>query len=218
MEITIVSSPIANYADLYTSPENEVLHHLSLETQALVPGAHMLSGHLQGQLLRQISMMLQPNCIVEVGTYTGYSAICLAAGLQPNGLLHTIDVDTRWQALRERFWGSSGLTNQIKMYQEDGLVQLEQLATQGIQPQLAFIDADKRNYIAYYEKLKSMMLSGSYILADNVLFRGEVIIPVTEQGKTATYMHQFNQHVAADSMVEQVLLTIRDGLLLVRIK
>lgn len=212
MSIVITSEPINDYVGLYSDPESEVLRALSLETRAVVPGAQMLTGHLAGTFLEMISKMLQPKVILELGTYTGYSAICLAKGLSEDGRLITIDKDERWNALRKEYWTRAGLQDKIEFIAGDAV---SVLASLEVQPDLVFIDADKKNYWHYFDTVVEKMKQGGVILVDNVLFHGEVILPEDLQPSTAANIHQFNIRLAADNRVEKVLLPIRDGITLI---
>lgn len=211
----IISDPINEYATLYTSPEDEVLHHLNLETHANVPGAQMISGHLQGVFLTMISHMIQPKCILELGTYTGYSAICLAKGLVADGTLHTIDIDDRWNEMRLKAFANAGMESKIKLHIGDAHQIINELA---LQPDLVFIDADKKGYGDYFDTIIDKMPKGGIIIADNVLFKGEVILPLDQQKNATKHMHAFNIKISEDARVEQVILPLRDGISLIRKK
>lgn len=215
MRHIITPDPINAYAELYTTPESDTLHSLNQETHANVRGAQMISGHLQGAFLQLLSQMVRPRRILELGTYTGYSAIALAKGLAEGGLLHTIDIDGDLQGMRDAYWEQSGLKHLIHQH----IGPAAQIVPEIEGPfDLVFIDADKKNYGLYYDLTIDRMPSGGILIADNVLFRGEVILPEDQRSPTANYMHQFNIKVSEDPRVEQVLLPIRDGLMLVRKK
>lgn len=201
------------YAEQFSSPEDEVLISLNKETSSL-PGSQMISGHLQGQLLKMISRIVKPRNILELGTYTGYSAICLAYGLQENGKLYTVDKDERFQELRNSHWKRAGFENVIVQHIGDASEVIQNLNIENVD--LVFIDADKRNYGLYFDLLIEKLPKGALLLADNVLFHGEVVLPKEEQGKNAQFMNDFNQKIASDSRVEQVILPVRDGITLIR--
>lgn len=211
----ITSDPISNYVDLYTTPEDTVLESLNRETRAVVHGAQMLSGHLQGKLIEMISCMIRPTQILELGTYTGYSAICLAKGLTEDGMLYTIDIDSSTREMRNRYWQQSGLEKKIRQLTGEAKTEIEKIEGDF---DLVFIDADKKNYGTYFDIVIDRMKSGGIILADNVLFHSEVIQPPEQQSKNAKAMHEFNLKVAADLRVEQVILPIRDGISIIRKK
>lgn len=214
MQHIITPDPINLYAEQFTSPESEVLADLNKETHAHVKGAQMISGHLQGMVLQLISQMLQPRLILELGTYTGYSAISLSTGLKPDGKLHTIDVDASLQSMRNSYWQKAGVDHKIVQHigqAQDLIPTIKDGAFD-----LVFIDADKKGYCAYFDLVLENMNPGGIILADNVLFHGEIILPEDQQSKNAKYINQFNRKVADDKRVAQVLLPIRDGLMVIR--
>jgi len=203
------------YAGRFTTPEMPILSEITAFTQAHTPRPGMMSGHVQGMLLRMLSLMIRPKYVLEIGTFTGYSAICLAAGLQPGGLLITIDRDEQLHAQCKTFFQQAGLADVIRPITGNARDVLSGL---DYTFDLVFIDADKENYMAYYEAVLPSVRAGGWLLADNVLFHGEVLQPEDRQSKPARAIQAFNAHVAADDRVEQVLLTIRDGLMLMRKK
>jgi len=215
MEHKITSDPINHYAEIYSSPETAVLEALNHETHASVHGAQMLSGHLQGQFLSMISHMIRPGLILELGTYTGYSAICLAAGLKGDGVLHTVDVDDKLQEMRDRYWSQAGLSAKIKQHIGDAASVIPVIEGTF---DLVFIDADKKNYGLYFDLVIDRLSPHGCIVADNVLFHGEVILPPEQQSKNAACIHEFNKKIAADDRVEQVVLPVRDGVSIIRKK
>ncbi|MFT4155935.1 O-methyltransferase [Parafilimonas sp.] len=203
-----------DYASTHTSPLDDVLMKIYEDTMASHPHAHMISGPVQGKFLECISSLLQPKYILEIGTFTGFSAICLAAGLQAGGELHTIelreeDADTAWKNIT-----AAGMNDKIHLHTGDAR---EIVKTLPHRWDLVFIDADKTSYITYYEEAVMRLSERGLILADNVLFHGEVLEEKTD-GKSAKAIAQFNNHVLSDQRTEQVLLTIRDGLLLIKKK
>lgn len=204
---------IEQYAREHSSCESELLQKLNRETHAKVLRPRMLSGHMQGKLLEMISCMIRPQRILEIGTYTGYSAICLLAGLQVGGELHTIDHNAELEDFTRRFFDMAGRGADIHYHIGEALQILP--ALQG--PfDLVFIDADKENYISYYEMVLDKMPQGGFILADNVLWSGKVLdTPVASDVETLS-IQAFNQHVQADARVENLLLPFRDGLSLIR--
>jgi len=202
------------YAKENTSALDDVLQEVETFTLTNHPHAQMLSGHVQGKLLEMISKMIQPSRILEIGTFTGFSAICLSKGLQKGGMLHTIELREEDAATANNYFLQAGAEKEIKLHIGDA---------QKIIPEfeetwdLVFIDADKVNYINYYELTLPSIRQGGWILADNVLFHGEVLEePVT--GKNAIAIKAFNEHVTKDDRVEQVMLTVRDGLMLIQKK
>lgn len=203
------------YAEKYTSAESPLLYKLNRETHLKVELPHMLSGHVQGKFLEMISRMLRPRRILELGTYTGYSAICLAAGLPDDGILHTIDINEELETLCRQYFEASGYADKIKMHigkAAEVMTSLDEVFD------LVFIDADKAGYVHYYDLVWEKLRPGGFILADNVLYHGQVLQPENEQGSQAKAMVRFCEKVLADDRAEQVLLTIRDGILLIRKK
>lgn len=202
------------YAKYYTSPLDEVLSEIEAYTLNNHPQAQMLSGHVQGKILELISSMIQPRRILEIGTFTGFSALCLATGLQPDGELHTIELREDDANTAQDYFNKSTAGNKIKLHVGDAL---EIISTLNQQWDLVFIDADKVNYINYYELTLPSVKKGGWLLADNVLFHGEVL-EENVKGKNARAIQAFNEHVKNDDRVQQAMLTIRDGLLLIQKK
>ena len=215
MHHTITTEPINLYAEQYSSPESPALSELNKETNESIPGAQMLSGHLQGIFLQMLSQMIRPRQILELGTYTGYSAICLAKGLKKGGTLHTVDRDKSIQHIRDKYWEKEGLQNIIQQHIGDAASVIQSMNTTF---DLVFIDADKKNYGLYFDLLVEKMPSGAYFLADNVLYSGEVVLPIEQQSNNAKVIDAFNKKIAADDRVEQVILPIRDGVMIIRKK
>ena len=212
--LELVPENVSEYAARLTTPDDELLTEIAASTALHHAHAHMLSGHLQGQLLSQISRMVKPERILEVGTFVGYSALCLAKGLSVNGKLHTIEKRPGDAATAQRYFDKSSYKDQLIIHTGDAAAIIETLNESW---DLVFIDADKINYISYYEAVMPAVKKGGWILADNVLFHGEVL-QTPLKGKNAKAIDEFNRHVAADERVEQVMLTIRDGLLLIHKK
>jgi len=213
MTIQLLSQSLQDYAEQFTTPELPVLAKLNRETNVKVDHAVMLSGHLQGAVLQFISHMVKPRRILEVGTYTGYSAICLAQGLTSDGHLHTIDINEELEDMAFRYFCDAGLDRKITQHIGKAA---EIIPTLEEEFDLVFIDADKQNYHLYYDLVFDAVPVGGYILADNVLFEGEVVFPTEEQSKNARAIHAFNEKVRNDRRVEHVLLPVRDGIMVVR--
>ncbi len=209
----LLAKPIEEYATYYTTPESPVLAALNRETNMKRGDAVMLSGHVQGALLQMLSHMIRPKNILEIGTFTGYSAICLAQGLQPEGHLHTIEIDEELHEMSSRYFKEAGLAD--KIIQHTG-VAADIIPAMKEQFDLVFIDADKLNYEHYYDLAFEKVPAGGYILADNVLYDGEVILPQEEQSKNARCISSFNKKVWSDKRIEHLLLPVRDGLMVVR--
>ncbi len=202
---------INEYASLFTSSEPEVLAELNRETWANVLMPRMLSGHIQGRILSMFSQMIQPETILEIGTYTGYSALCLAEGLKPNGVLHTIDINEELEGMIQRYFDKSPFGNQIRLHIGDARSIIPDI--KGILD-LVFIDADKENYSHYFDLTIDRVRPGGFIIADNVLWSGKVLDP--EQDEETLSLHRFNEKVKNDPRVSHVLLPVRDGLMVVR--
>lgn len=208
-------SNINDYCEKYTEQEDAVLHELHRATFQKILRPRMLSGHLQGQLLTMLSKMFQPKNILEIGTYTGYSAICLARGLKSEGSLITIDINEELEEFANSFFEKAGLSEQITMKIGNAL---EIIPTLEMDFDLVFMDADKESYIAYYQMLVPRLKSGSIILIDNVLWSGKVVEPIQEKDIETRTLVELAQIIQDDDRVENILLPIRDGLFLVRIK
>ena len=203
-----------NYAEKFTSPEDALLKQINEETYANHQQPHMLSGHVQGKFLEFISCIMQPKYILEIGTFTGYSALCLAKGLQENGELHTIELREDDAHICEKNFEQSELHKKIHLHIGNALDIIPNLPFEW---DIVFIDADKTGYTTYYEMLLPRLSKHGLIIADNVLFHGQVLENKIT-GKSAQAIDAFNRHVAADERTEQVMLTVRDGLLLIKKK
>lgn len=208
----LVAHSVEQYAQKITSPLDTVLQQVEDVTSQHHPHAHMLSGHVQGKLLEMISCMLQPKRILEIGTFTGFSALCLAKGLQAGGLLHTIELREADAAVAQKYFLDANVIDRVKLHTGNAQEIIPSLEEEW---DLVFIDADKTGYIDYYELTLPSVKKGGFILADNVLFHGEVL-QENLKGKNAKAIQAFNEHVLSDTRVEQVLLTVRDGLLLIK--
>jgi caffeoyl-CoA O-methyltransferase len=201
------------YAEAHTSPESTLLHKLNRETHIKLRMPNMLSGHLQGAFLRMISKLLRPFCILEVGTFTGYSAICLAEGLQPGGTLHTIDNNPEMEDFAMRYFHEARLEDSISIHIGEA-IQIIPTITGPFD--LVFIDADKDNYINYYNQVINKVSKGGLIIADNALWYGKVLDPNALSDKETAGILAFNEYVQNDNRVENVLLPLRDGLMMMR--
>ena len=204
------------YAEAHTSPESELLHRLNRETHLNVMKPRMLSGHLQGRVLAMFSQMLRPRRVLEIGTYTGYSALCLAEGLAEDGLLHTIDMNDELEDMVRGYISQAGLQDRINLHLGQAA---EIIPTLRESWDLVFIDADKKSNALYYEMVLPHVRPGGFILTDNVLWSGKVVEKYrTKLDKDTQEMLDFNQLVHQDPRVENVLLPIRDGILVARKK
>jgi caffeoyl-CoA O-methyltransferase len=203
------------YVCAHTEKEPEVLKELNRRTHLSVLSPRMLSGHFQGRVLSMISHMIQPKRILEIGTYTGYSALCLAEGLQEGGLLTTIDVNEELEELVNEYIAKAGLSAQIDHIVGDAAKIIPTLKEQF---DIVFIDADKRNYLNYYNLVFDQVRSGGYIIADNVLWSGKVTGEYDKMDLDTRIIMDYNRMVHEDSRVQEVLFPIRDGLMIARKK
>ena len=213
MEIEIINSKAEKYAATFTTPTDELLQEIESFTMQR-PHSNMLSGPVQGKLLELISAMVKPERILEIGTFMGYSALCLAKGLSPNGKLHTLELRKEDADISANYFSKSLYHKQIILHVGNALDIIPTLKETW---DLIFIDADKVNYINYYELTLPLLKKGRFILADNVLYHGE-ILEEKIKGKNAKAIHSFNEHVRKDSRVQQVMMTVRDGLMLIQKK
>ncbi len=209
----LVSPEIEKYIDTHTSAESVVLAELNRKTHADVLMPQMLSGKVQGQFLKFISQMLQPRRILEIGTYTGYAAICLAEGLTEDGKLFTIDINEELGELVKTYIDKAGLSNKIIPITGDAR---EEIAKLDESFDVVFIDADKQNYCNYYDLVIDKVRSGGFILADNVLWSGKII--EEKKDKDTQKLAEFNTKVQQDNRVENVIISIRDGIMMARKK
>jgi caffeoyl-CoA O-methyltransferase len=203
-----------DYAEKFTTPEPDYLQALYRETNLKTMYPRMLSGHLQGNFLKMISRMIQPQRILEIGTFTGYSAICLAQGLVSGGMLHTIDSNEESVAIGRKYFEKAGLNDRIVTHIGNAAEIIP-----GIDESfdLVFIDADKENYLNYYHQVFDKVKPGGIILADNAFWDGKVLDKLNADNETNGII-AFNRFVHDDDRVENVLLTIRDGLMVIRKK
>jgi caffeoyl-CoA O-methyltransferase len=203
---------LQRYLDTHTTPEPAHLQALNRETHLKVLMPRMLSGHYQGRILALFSHMLRPRLILEIGTYTGYSALCLAEGLAEGGTLITLDINEELEDSVRAHFEKAGLNTKIDFRIGNALDLLPQVEGH---PELVFIDADKINYLKYYEMVLPKMPVGGILIADNVLWSGKVMDEHI-QDKDTRALREFNSRIQADPRVENVLLPIRDGLMVVR--
>ncbi len=206
---------LEKYIIEHIDPENEILYELNRKTHLHVLRPRMLSGHLQGEILKMICRMIQPKRILEIGTYTGYSSICMAQTLPNNGFIDTIEIDDEIEPFTQSFIKKSGFASQIKMHIGDAL---DIMPTLKYQYDLIFIDGDKRQYPNYYKLAYDMLNPGGYILADNILWDGKIIEPVDPNDTYTQGIMEFNQLVKEDTRVEKVIFPFRDGIFIIRKK
>jgi predicted O-methyltransferase YrrM len=209
--MNFLSEDIEQYVEEHTSQENSLLRKINRETHARVLMPRMLSGHLQGRILAMFSHMLRPSSILEIGTYTGYSAVCLCEGLAEGGTLTTIDINEELEDQVREYFEEAGLTSSINYLIGDARSLLETIE---IEPELVFIDADKQSYSLYYDMIIDRVPTGGYVIADNVLWSGKVASDA--QDKDTENMREFNDKIHADPRVENILIPVRDGLLVMR--
>ena len=204
---------IEEYARLFSSPESEVMKELNRETHLQKLQPRMLSGHLQGNFLKMISQMIRPLNILEIGTFTGYSALALASGLKENGKLTSLEFNEEHESMAHKFFSKAGLEDKIEMLIGKAA---EIIPTLNKQWDLVFIDADKINYSLYYDLVFDAVPSGGWIIADNVLWSGKVLLDDKELDDDTLAIKAFNKKVNEDPRVENMILPFRDGLLLIR--
>ena len=197
----------------HSTPEDEVLKELYRETHLKVLYPRMVSGHIQGKLLEMLSHMIRPEKILEIGTYTGYSAICLARGLKEGGLLHTVEINDELKEMTVKYIAMAGLQDRIVLHTGDARKVIPEI---GGPLDLVFIDGNKQEYLDYYRLVMPLLRTGGYILADNVLWDGKVLSPLKSHDKYTRGIAAFNDFLAGDDRVEQLILPVRDGFTLIR--
>jgi caffeoyl-CoA O-methyltransferase len=206
---------IEKYIHNHTSPELPVLAKLSRATHLRTHQPQMLSGHLQGVLLQMISHMVKPSVVLEIGTFTGYSAICLAQGMESDGKIYTIDCNPEMEDFAAPYFDEAGLKDKIAMLIGDATEIIEKLPGPF---DLVFIDADKENYLNYFKMVFPKVKAGGYILADNTLWYGKVLKPGAETDRETAGIVSFNKYIQEFEGVQNVLLPVRDGIMLIRKK
>jgi predicted O-methyltransferase YrrM len=204
---------ITKYAELHTSAETDLLYRIHRETYVRMPFPRMLSGHLQGRLLSFICQAAKPKTILEIGTFTGYSAICLAEGLADDGLLYSIEINEELEEQLINLFAEAGLNDRIKLLIGNALEVIPEIPGSF---DLVFLDADKENYPQYYNMIIDRLNPGGIILADNVLWSGKVLSDAPDSDMETNGIKQFNHMVMHDERVENLLLPFRDGLMMIR--
>ncbi len=208
---------IDRYILEHTTPESQLLRELDRETHLRVVQPRMLSGHIQGQLLTMLTQMMRPRRVLEIGTFTGYSALCIAAGLECGAELHTVEVDDELESLSSKYFARSEHSDKIFAHIGSALDVAPRLG--GIFD-LVFMDGDKREYPAYLDMLLEggLLRRGSFIIADNILWSGKVVEPLQRNDKHTAALLEFNRQVVEDARLESVIIPLRDGLNIIRVK
>jgi predicted O-methyltransferase YrrM len=209
-----LSEDLEDYVSAHSQAEPELLAQLNKETYQKILLPRMLSGHFQGRVLSMLSKLIRPASILEIGTYTGYATLCLCEGMQQNGIVHTIDIKEELIDFQRKYFDKSPWGSQIVQHLGEAVDIIPTLETKF---DLVFIDADKENYLNYYELIVPKMNKGGIILSDNVLWSGKVVEPLKEGDLTTKILLEYNQRLNNDQRVETVLLPIRDGLTVSRV-
>jgi len=210
-----LSEELDSYVANHSENEPKLLAQLNKETHQKILQPRMLSGHFQGRVLSILSKIIHPNTILEIGTYTGYATLCLAEGLAENGTIDTLDIEEELVDFQRKYFDKSPWANQIIQHLGDAI---EIIPTLNKKYDLVFIDADKENYISYFHLIIPMMNKGGIILSDNVLWSGKVLEEIKPNDITTKILLEYNQLLKEDNRVETVLLPIRDGLTVSRVK
>lgn len=208
-----INNDLEKYILEHSEPESDLLKELNRATNVHIYHPRMLSGHLQGRVLKMLSCMLKPKNILEIGTYTGYSALCFAEGLSPRGKIHTIEINDELEDFIKQYVNKSEYKDKIILYFGDAL---KIIPTLNLQFDLVFIDADKRQYIEYYNIVFDKIKTGGYIIADNVLWNGKVIEKFDDIDEQTRGIIDFNNFVQNDKRVSNVIFPIRDGMMVIK--
>ena len=200
---------IYNYIDNHSSDESDILYELRRETELKCLNPIMLSGKIQGNFLAIISKLIKPFNVLEIGTYTGYSTLCIAKGLSPAGMIHTIDKNEELLQIQNKYFEKSGLRNQIKQYTGDALAIIPKLKYDF---DMVFLDADKENYVKYLELISPILKPGGVLLTDNVLWHGKILESSENQDRVTRLIDNFNKKILEDKSLKTVMLPIRDGI------
>lgn len=211
----MINPELENYIFNVIDPEDQLLYELNRETYVKTMHPRMVTGHWQGQILQMISTMIKPRSILEIGTFTGYSAICLSKGLAPGGHIHTIEVNDEITEIPAKYFKKAGLENVITLHVGDAL---DIIPTLDAEFDLVFIDGEKSEYIKYYNAVFDKVVPGGFILADNILWSGKVLKKVEKGDYYTQGILEFNVYLKNDSRVEKTILPLRDGTMLIRKK
>ncbi len=208
---------LEQYIETMSSPEDDLLRELERETYLRVINPRMISGHIQGKIMEMLVRMMRPHRILEIGTFTGYSALCMAAGLDDDGIIDTCEIDDELEEMIRSFLDRSQHGRKIRLHIGSAL---EIAPALGERYDMVFMDGDKREYTAYYNMLMNNGLvgSGSFILADNILWYGKVVEPIAKSDRQTQAIVDFNRMIREDERVENVIIPIRDGINLIRVK
>jgi caffeoyl-CoA O-methyltransferase len=208
-----INKEILEYVELFSQKEPDLLKELNRETNLKVLNPRMLSGAYQGRILSMISKLLKPINVLEVGTYTGYSALCILEGLDPNGIIHTIDKNEELESIQRKYFNKSKKGNKIIQYNGDALKIIPELNESF---DLIFIDADKENYINYFNLVINKLNKNGVLISDNVLWSGKVLEKISKNDTATKTLVDFNNMINNDSRVETIILPIRDGISICR--
>ena len=200
---------IYNYIDNHSSDESDILYELRRETELKCLNPIMLSGKIQGNFLAIISKLIKPINVLEIGTYTGYSTLCIAKGLNPAGMIHTIDKNEELLQIQNKYFEKSGLRNKIIQYTGNALAIIPKLK---FDFDMVFLDADKENYVKYLELISPILKPGGVLLTDNVLWHGKVLESPENQDRITKLIDNFNKKILEDKSLKTVMLPIRDGI------
>ncbi|MAI92321.1 MAG: methyltransferase [Flavobacteriaceae bacterium] len=200
---------IYNYIDNHSSDESDILYELRRETELKCLNPIMLSGKIQGNFLAIISKLIKPFNVLEIGTYTGYSTLCIAEGLNPAGMIHTIDKNEELLQIQNKYFEKSGLRSQIKQYTGDALAIIPKLK---FDFDMVFLDANKENYVKYLELISPILKPGGVLLTDNVLWHGKILESSENQDRVTRLIDNFNKKIVEDKSLKTVMLPIRDGI------
>ncbi len=200
---------ICNYIDNHSSDESDILYELRRETELKCLNPIMLSGKIQGNFLAIISKLIKPFNVLEIGTYTGYSTLCIAEGLNPAGMIHTIDKNEELLQIQNKYFEKSGLRSQIKQYTGDALAIIPKLK---FDFDMVFLDANKENYVKYLELISPILKPGGVLLTDNVLWHGKILESSENQDRVTRLIDNFNKKIVEDKSLKTVMLPIRDGI------
>ena len=200
---------IYNYIDNHSSDESDIIYELRRETELKCLNPIMISGKIQGNFLAIISKLIKPFNVLEIGTYTGYSTLCIAEGLNPEGMIHTIDKNEELLQIQNKYFEKSGLRNQIKQYTGDALAIIPKLK---FDFDMVFLDADKENYVKYLELISPILKPGGVLLTDNVLWHGKILESSANQDRVSRLIDNFNKKIVKDKSLKTMMLPIRDGI------